>query len=174
MIFGLTGKIGSGKTALLDNIKGCVKLNFKEPLVREIENNFPDLLRELRKLYKAKTNKQLFEEKKPLVRALLQNYGTDVRRTEDDDYWIKKIIDRLPSRNKCVIIGDVRFINEAKMIREFGGKIIRITRENTDNGSHKSELEMNKIIADHTIENNGTIEEMVELFNVIKKYEEGT
>jgi len=33
---------------------------------------------------------------------------------------------------------------------------------------------MNKIIADHTIENNGTIEEMVELFNVIKKYEEGT
>jgi len=59
-----------------------------------------------------------------------------------------------------IVIGDIRFLNEAEAIKSRGGIIIRIVRtddnENNTNGdhaNHESEMEMDQIKADFMINN---------------------
>ena len=61
------------------------------------------------------------------------------------------------------MISDLRFLNEAKMVQEYGGLIIKIVRD-TDSKSdvHQSEQEMESIIPDYTIHNDGTLGEYTE------------
>lgn len=67
------------------------------------------------------------------VRRLLQWWGTDFRRTEDPDYWVKRgiahaveIALRAPV-DTLVVFTDVRFENEAEAIREqLGGLVFEV------------------------------------------------
>lgn len=59
------------------------------------------------------------------VREALQWYGTDFRRKNDPNYWIKRMHDQL-KHHPWAIIDDVRFRNEANMIRSLGGILIRL------------------------------------------------
>lgn len=59
----------------------------------------------------------------PAIRRLLQWWGTEYRRTQDESYWIKKA---LKSNVKNTVFTDVRFLNEALMILALGGIIIEI------------------------------------------------
>ncbi len=59
------------------------------------------------------------------VREVMQWYGTDFRRATDDNYWISRMRDLL-KENPWAVIDDVRFENEAEMIRDLGGFLIRI------------------------------------------------
>lgn len=67
------------------------------------------------------------------VREILQLHGTDIRRVQDEDYWVKIVRDKiLKLENEmdaplCVFIDDVRFHNEANMIKGLSNNyIIRI------------------------------------------------
>jgi hypothetical protein len=165
-IIGLVGFKQSGKTTAANYLetKGYVRVNFKDGLIAEIKQNFPDLLRaiadtEYTEHFGGQIN-ALFETKPPLVRALLQNYGTEVRRKDDPDYWVKQYIDELEDIATLgvekIVTDDVRFINEAwaiKSVKNNGGTIIRLVRTDiTSGGDHRSETEQLQIEADHTIE----------------------
>ena len=71
-------------------------------------------------------------------------------------YWYQNLFltDMFPN----VVISDLRFLNEAEVVREMGGSIVRIDRPSiTINDSHASETEMEEIIPDYTIINNSSI-----------------
>jgi hypothetical protein len=85
------------------------------------------------------------------------------------------------------IISDVRFPNEVRAIRDRGGVIIRVNRNSLTgfkhdnhlqvlNTLHKSETILDDCKFDYTIENNGTIEELIlkaeEMLIKFKLYEE--
>lgn len=152
MIIGLTGKKQSGKSTAAQYIKetyGAVRLNFKDGLIAELIQNFPDLLKYYQHQYGVLDVEDLFIAKEPPIRFLMQNYGTEVRRHDNPHYWVDQWKLRATGN---VVVDDVRFINEANAVKEKGGIIIRIERpdmESTD--THQSEMEMDSIIPDFTI-----------------------
>jgi len=120
------------------------------------------------------------------VREILQLFGTEVGRQIHPDTWVNalftdyKIIDKRsfhdPDDSNIDyvnwIITDVRFKNELEAIKDRGGIVIRvnsnfidhvnkITRVDFEN-DHLSETALDNAIFDYTINNNGTIEELVE------------
>jgi hypothetical protein len=85
----------------------------------------------------------------------MQNYGTEVRRKENPDYWVDQYLNTLHEIEQKVVTDDVRFLNEARAIKLGLGTIIRIIRTDiTTGGDHSSETEQLQIQADYTIEVN--------------------
>lgn len=67
------------------------------------------------------------EKGKP--RTLLQWWGTDYRRAQDPNYWVKQFKERLKKDNPDVaLVTDVRFENEAEAIHDLGGYLVKVTR----------------------------------------------
>ena len=169
MIIGFVGLKQVGKTTACEYLEGYgfVRHSFKKALVDEIKKNFPDLLQVMLGIDHGQegtytafdldtpdyvlTVDDLFDRKPPLMRALLQNYGTEVRRGDNKNYWVKQWKDTLPQGDVCV--DDVRFLNEAQMVQANGGKIIRLTRPDIVPGdNHQSETEQLQIKHDFEIE----------------------
>ena len=153
MIIGFTGLKGSGKTTASLHIQkeyGFKNNNFKDALVAEMLDRMPKVLLELKTLYDMNIN-ELFSQKPPIMRALMHNYGTELRRGDDPDYWVRRWAENLHDSN--YVVDDVRFLNEAHAIRDRQGVIIRIVRHDQDdsNDQHVSEQEQNQIKADFTI-----------------------
>jgi hypothetical protein len=162
MIIGLTGKKQNGKSTAATYIAekyGFVRLNFKDALVAEIKERFPNVLEVIiemmdRSAYDGMnpwTVDRLFKDKPPVFRALMQNFGTEVRRRDHEDYWVVKWLKQVQKIDN-VVVDDVRFLNEAQAVTDMGGHIVRIIRDdyvNTD--THVSESEMNFIVPDYTI-----------------------
>lgn len=120
------------------------------------------------------TDEQLWGDKKEIIdeywgvspRFMMQLVGTDFFRTQmkehvpqiGDNIWIKvaeRKIRQYIDQDQYIVIDDVRFPNEAELIHNLGGILIRIERpfftETTD--QHESE-QMNKFITvDETIIN---------------------
>lgn len=81
---------------------------------------------------------------KPVLRRLLQVYGTEYRRAQDQDYWVKRAAEFVDNSDRPVVIPDIRFPNEAEMIRARGGRLWLIRRESVEtaddrNRTHASE-----------------------------------
>jgi hypothetical protein len=116
-------------------------------------------------------------------RWVLQYWGTEVcRRGFHDDIWIASLENKLRNSKDNVVISDCRFPNEISSIRNAGGKIIWVQRgalpdwydtaveANRGNNVAINDLKMQKIHAsetswvgtefDHTLDNNGSIDEL--------------
>lgn len=152
MIIGLTGPAGVGKTTManalveyLNHYKlQAVRSSFAQPLKDELyyhATNYIDLVNithipmdsNAAEGYDAViTDPELIYQKPtaPLVRRLLQWYGTEVKRSEDPNYWLKIWVNNLPSQYEIphVIVDDVRFENEAKLVEAFGGQVVMLVR----------------------------------------------
>ena len=65
-------------------------------------------------------------------RKLMQVYGTEYRRKQDPEYWVKKtraaVQEALLRGTKLVVIDDVRFPDEAQMVLDEGGILVRVER----------------------------------------------
>jgi len=70
---------------------------------------------------------EVWEHKRPTVRRLLQEYGTEVRRHDDPDYWVKRYAEAATKLER-VVTPDVRFLNEAAAVRALGGLVVRVVR----------------------------------------------
>lgn len=157
-LIGLIGFKQSGKTTAAEHLesKGFERINFKDCLIDEIKQNFPDLLNEIKDNMELRglpmSIDELFLTKPPLIRTLMQNYGTDVRRKDDSNYWVNEYLNKIISTPGSIVTDDVRFLNEADAIKNNGGKLIRIIREDiTSGGDHVSETEHLKIKEDYII-----------------------
>jgi hypothetical protein len=97
---------------------------------------------------------QPFEEN-PLVdatypygkqRVLLQWYGTEYRRAQDKDYWVKRgMYSAANSGADLVVFDDVRFPNEYTYIGAAGGVRVKVSRLGwkSDVPEHESETALN-------------------------------
>lgn len=164
MIIGFIGQMGSGKTTAakyLEKEFQFTRVNFKDALRLEITKNFPDLIDEIKNLMNTVaydgmnpwTIDRLFDEKPAVFRALMQNYGTEVRRGDDEYYWTRLWSKSVGNTNMDVTVDDVRFQNEADCVRNAGGKLIRIVRTDqvAPSVGHKSETELANIMPDEII-----------------------
>jgi hypothetical protein len=101
-------------------------------------------------------DRDYIERHKEYFRPLLIAYGTDlVRNHVSDEYWIsrtkvKLLAFRDMNPDGVAIFTDVRFRNEAQLIREFGGSVIRIRNISED---PMPELEVEQIVANKVIYN---------------------
>lgn len=163
MILALTGLAGSGKTTVADYVvreRGFFKVNFKDALVSEMKENLSGVLSEIvlimdKIAYNGVnpwTIERLFKEKPPLMRALMQNYGTEVRRGDDENYWTNRWADKISGADRHIVVDDCRFLNEADAVHKMDGVIVRIVRTDIINTiTHQSEVEMESIKPDYTI-----------------------
>jgi hypothetical protein len=63
---------------------------------------------------------------------LLQWWGTEYRRYQDPDYWVKKWRQQVVGFHGVVVVGDLRFWNEATAITQAGGHVVHVQRFNKD------------------------------------------
>lgn len=174
LIIAFTGKKRHGKSTACEYIQkkypNAVRVNFKDAMVAEIKQKFPNFLMELCALMEKIaydgmnpwTPDRLFKDKPPVFRAFMQHFGTDVRRFDYDEYWVIEWMEEA-SKHKIVVTDDVRFANEAGAVKDLGGTVIRIVREGyaDDGDGHISETEMDAIVPDYTIVvRDGDLEDM--------------
>lgn len=100
------------------------------------------------------------------VRRVLQWWGTEYRRAQDPDYWTKawaKKVNQLDLNHLHVLVDDVRFVNELEVIRQNGGRFIRIVRPGFDGANnHSSENSLDDYQDwDIVIDNNGSLEQFL-------------
>lgn len=159
MLIGLAGLAGSGKDTVAKFLTDYEKIAFADPLKEscKILFNLSD------KQLSDRTLKETVDSrygKSP--RQLMQLVGTDILRRIDPDLFVERARERIEMIGGNVIISDVRFENECKMIKEKGGIIINIVRNIDLIESHKHESENQNIkkYFDYVIENDGTIEEL--------------
>lgn len=174
MIIGITGKIGSGKSTLAGSLlkKGYTEYTFATPLKKIGEIfGFSEL-----QLYGTQEQKlEIHPYWKVSAREFLQKVGTDLFRVALPEkcpkmysVWTRLFIMRYLENRKDYVISDVRFPDEAKVIKDLGGVVIRavrdcpITSEGGAEHQHSSETEMDKIEADYVIDNNLLTKEQAE------------
>lgn len=135
------------------------------------------------------SDKQVYDEKlKDTIdirynvtpRKILQVFGTDIFQFE-----LPKFIPELKSRkrnhwvllfkewyeknkNLNIVISDLRFPHEAQIIKDLGGYVIRIHRYGYNKGKHISESEVDDIIPDFEIYNNGNFRDLYYFINLLK------
>jgi hypothetical protein len=63
---------------------------------------------------------------------LLQWWGTEFRRAQDTDYWVKKAFASIPANLDIAIFSDTRFPNEADGVKQRGGYTINVQRLRED------------------------------------------
>jgi len=169
-LFGITGTKGSGKdtsveTLVRDNPDQYIAIALADPLKANVRMIFD--------LTNAQTNDPVLKETidrrwNRTPRELLQWFGTDcIRNQFDRDFWLKRFeatyreLER-SDPNRTVLVTDIRFQNEADTIQRLGGSVVRVVRRSTvpADDSHVSETEMAGIVCDHTVVNDGSIEEL--------------
>ncbi|MDA8151502.1 MAG: hypothetical protein M0003_02105, partial [Acidithiobacillus sp.] len=94
-------------------------------------------------------------------RQILQWWGTDYRRAQRETYWIDKVRDRLLSDPGHWVVTDVRFQNEADLIRELGGQLGLVLRPGVEPvAGHVSEAYWQSCRPDFQVRNDGTLEDL--------------
>lgn len=165
ILIGLTGRARSGKTTAAEHLAQTYLLEqyaFADPLrdgLMAIFNLDP-------------TDFEGDRKEQPLgwldcsPRQLMQSMGTEwARNTVHPDVWVKLAEQNLEYMTKALgavlgfVVSDVRFENEADLIRRRGGTVIHILRPNAlAVNPHISEAGIAANSADLTLPNYGTVE----------------
>ena len=95
-------------------------------------------------------------------RGIMQKMGTEVGRSIHENAWVNALFNKY--NNQWWIIPDTRFPNEAEAIKNRGGKLIRVNRNQfVIVDTHPSETSLDDYTDwDFVIDNNGTMEELEE------------
>lgn len=177
-IIGISGKKGSGKDvvarklfekmvsdkAIILYLADCIKHGLYHML-----KDYTDI--EITDLYGPSGNRSkeiLIGSHSYTIRHLLQTLGTEWgRECLHENVWLDLFLvsaERYIDNGFNVIVPDVRFINEASLIKNKGGIVIYIYRDGSNDDSHQSETEMLSDIfqslVDYSILNNGTINDL--------------
>ena len=157
ILIGLIGYKQSGKDTFADYLVthyGFKKHAFAQPVKQICQIMFhlnPDQLHDPHQ-------KEVMDPRWQLSpRQMMQKVGTDMVRTMmGDDFWVRHMNTKLSSEEGRVIVSDVRFQNEAELIRHRNGILIRIVSEEQSLDTHPSEMEQLLIQEDICIKNHKT------------------
>lgn len=94
-------------------------------------------------------------------RQILQWWG-DYRRDQDPDYFVHGMRAVLRFCSPDTVITDVRFPNEAAMVRQLGGQIWQIRRPGYEAGGtgHASDTAGDEFAPDRVVVNGGSLEDL--------------
>jgi hypothetical protein len=159
-MIGLIGQKGSGKDTVADFLveyHGYQKLAYAAPLKRVCRELF---LLDEDQLHDPQRKEEVDDFWGMTPRQMMQRVGTDLVRTHlGQDFWLKHMdltLSSLPSMDR-VVISDIRFPNEATLVRRRGGRLIRIVRTDQlhhhDSDTHASEKDQMEIEVDEVIVN---------------------
>lgn len=99
------------------------------------------------------------------IRELMQRFGTEVGRNQfDENFWVDLSIAQIPdllAMGQSVVFSDVRFPNEYAAIKELGGQVWRIIRDDAKPANlHKSEIALDAFEFDRYLYNNDSLKEL--------------
>lgn len=159
MIIGLTGKARSGKDTIADIITklyGYEHYWFSKPMKEACRTIF------------GWNDAHLYGDLKEVVderygtspRHALQTLGTEWGRGHiRESIWLDVARSHIEKGN--VVVSDVRFDNEAELIKELGGIVIQVERGDApDVLDHASEKGVHFHLVDYLVQNDGTISEL--------------
>lgn len=181
MIFGLVGKKGSGKDTVAHFLakRYCVERTaFAAPLKEAAQVIFGLSDRQVNGTIE---DKETVDPRWGLTpREIMQRLGTEVGRGICEDVWVRRCRQRIEESARPRFVGgvdlsggerrgtkhwaitDVRFPNEAAMVRDLGGVIVLVRRP-VDPGvgsAHASERFADEVVPDWTIDNCGTLADL--------------
>ena len=160
-LIALTGAAGSGKSTVAKHLSNqqipFARTKFSgtlKKMLMQIPNVTIDMIEgELKE-----EPQELFGGKTP--REVMQTLGTEWGR---DSVYSKIWLDSW-ERSICdltyVVVEDLRYLNEAELVKNRGGEIWRIKRPDYQCNGHISETEMEGIEPDLTIRNSGSVKEL--------------
>jgi len=175
-IIGFTGRKGSGKNTLASMVghKLFVRkpptvvgyLSFAAPLKAMVEA----LLKHAMaypldvEAWKRRESEYPIKGVDKNVRQMLQTLGTEWGRScIDKDLWVKvaaSMVER-ESHVDVWLVTDVRFDNEAEWIKQQGGIIVKLLRDETEaHDGHMSEAGVAQELIDVVVPNNGGFDEL--------------
>jgi len=173
IVVGLGYRMRVGKDSVADVLVrryGFVRRGFADALKDEVLDRLPRTLGAYLEHHEGLEDTvdrrwQLVYGFKPdLIRALLQEYGTEVRRADDPRYWVKKVARWVEDcRPQRLVVPDVRFRNEVEFVRALGGRYVRVDRPGVEPvalGTHASESELNGAEPDYVVRNDGALEDL--------------
>ncbi len=185
MLIGLTGTAQSGKTTvatMLGEMAVFQIVGFADPLrwmaagINPVVGIGTDNRYRYYNDVVAEFGYERAKAQYPEVRRFLQRLGTEGgRKVFGNDFWVDQAAKLVRAFQKSdtpdVVMPDVRFSNEAKFVREFGGSIWRIIRTGHDNSlsganaQHASEQEMQSIKPDYIL----AVSNLVELRQAVEQ-----
>lgn len=157
LIIGISGKKGSGKDLLFDELNKLFvedgktplkKLKFAEPIKQmcAVLTEQP-----LENFY----NRDMYQEQSGIYdwdnRELMQKIGTEIFRKFDHDFWVKLCDTKIEKVEKYAAITDVRFKNELDLLKDKHKDksfVIRIKSFPSDtllDDNHQSELDLDDV-----------------------------
>jgi len=169
ILIGIAGPAQSGKSTLAGEFRRLVEFRgqkyaeqpFAGPLKRmlgAIGVDVSDL---------SKNVPVPFLDGKVTPRVMMQTLGTEWGRALLPDLWLRVWQHELDDGAHTVCVPDVRFDNEAELIRELGGTIVHVQRKPTADmlavPAHASEAGINRMKGDIIFRNDRGIEKMAQL-----------
>lgn len=165
-LIGFNGGMGVGKSTAIASLESVLG---HEPALEKFAHTLY-LFQEL--LYREIEAAGVYKRPPDFIkdRKLLQWLGTEWGRGLDQDLWVKIWKARVQRRlddGQFVVCDDVRFDNEASLIKSMGGKVIKITRPDAlahaQGGvgiqNHASEAGVNPDYLDGAVVNDGSLEQ---------------
>ena len=144
LVVGISGKIGAGKDEVAKRMVshwGFTIVRFSEDLKVEVLRIFSRTVRaatadfwgkQVDAVTQAEMRDLVYNRKPPVIRALLQEHGTELRRAEEPAYWVTRWRARIDSLLRDgvsrIVAQDVRFENEARAIRAMNGLLVKVER----------------------------------------------
>jgi hypothetical protein len=176
----ITGRIGAGKTTIARHLQnqGAVTVKFADPLkamirallkIQDIDDQTIERM----------VNGDLREVPSPYLnnrtpRYAMQTLGTEWGRLlMDENLWVdiwSRRVDKNSKNGIQSITDDLRFPNEEVAIRKLqDSKIIKVVRAGHTGGTHPSETNVDVIVPDFIIQNDGSIESLHERVDIYLK-----
>jgi hypothetical protein len=189
MIIAISGLIGSGKDTVADYLVNLHEFR-RESFAGNLKNAMCEIFGWDRDMLegRSKSSREWREQvdewwaKRLNIphltpRWILQHVGTDVIRGHfHDDMWLASLENKLRKTDDDIIISDVRFKNEVKMLKDLGAVCVEVTRGDRPawyqyalEGDirkletlkvHRSEYDWIGTDFDAVIDNNGTLDEL--------------
>ena len=163
-LIALTGAAYSGKSTIAGELSdhGYVRKKMSQTL-KNMLLQIPGVTEEMTEGSLKEVPQDIFGGKTP--RYAMQSLGTEWGRdTIFNRIWLESWKRSIAGMNN-VVVEDLRFPNEAELIRELGGEIWRVTRPGHVGAGHSSELEMKLIDPDVVIKNEGSLQELQEMLS---------
>lgn len=163
-LIGVTGRAGSGKSLVASMVAGGIVIQLADPLYAALSMmlGLPEaLLRDRR--FKDKPIEWIGQSPRQMLQTLGTEWGRESIR---EDIWLELCRRRIAllqeNGAEVVVVADVRFENEAAMIREAGGQVWHVRRPLADGAGvqHKSEAGIKAADGDRIVVNDGTVEQL--------------
>lgn len=162
-LIGLAGRAGAGKSLVASMLPGHRVIGLADPLYAGLSVMLGVDVGDLRdRAFKERAIPWLGRSPRELLQTLGTDWGRDL---VADDLWVtlaRRRIAGLLEQGVGVAVGDVRFANEARMIRELGGEVWLVVRPGAETTphSHRSENGLPDDLIDRVVVNDCDIDEL--------------